>query len=164
MRGKSRPAGCPKDPLVFKPSNASPQLTGVVPGLSMWRNMGGTQGLPHILAMLAEAYRRAGQAAEGLHVLTEALAVVSENGERHYEAELYRLKGELLLQQAVGRDGTCIAPMETSVVAEAKGGGAMYVPPLQTEAETCFHQALDVSRHQCAKSLELRASMSLSRL
>jgi adenylate cyclase len=133
-------------------------------GLSMWRNMGGAQGLPHILAMLAEAYGRAGQAVEGLHVLAEALAIVHENGERHYEAELYRLKGELLLQQAIGRDVTCIAPMETSMVAEAKGVGATYEPLLQTEVETCFHQALDVSSHQCAKSLELRAAMSLSRL
>ena len=57
----------------------------------------------NILAMLAEAYGKGGQAEEGLRVLAEALAAVHKNAERHYEAELYRLKGELLLQQAVER-------------------------------------------------------------
>jgi predicted ATPase len=43
-------------------------------------------------------------------------------------------------------------------------GGATDWSPLLTEAETCFHQALHVAHHQQAKSLELRAAMSLSRL
>jgi predicted ATPase len=133
-------------------------------GLSTWRTMGGAQGLPHILAMLAEAYGRGGQAEEGLNVLAEALAVVHEFGERHYAAELYRLKGELLRQQAVESASTCTASMETSMVAEAKRGGAIHASPLQTEAEVCFRQAMDMSRHQHAKSLELRAAMNLSRL
>ena len=50
--------------------------------------------------MLAEAYGKAGESEEGLHVLAEALAVVDKNGERWYEAELYRLKGELTLAQS----------------------------------------------------------------
>ncbi len=99
----------------------------------------------HILFRLAEAYGKAGQAEEGLRVLAEALAAVHRAAERYFEAELYRLKGELLLQQAV-RWG---APVE---------------PALLAEAEACFRQALDVARHQGAKSLELRAVMSLSRL
>ncbi len=57
--------------------------------------------------------------------------------ERRWDAELYRLKGELLLARA------------------AEHG---------TEAETCFHQALDIARHQQAKSWELRATTSLARL
>jgi len=69
-------------------------------------------------------------------VLDEALALVHRTGERCYEAELYRLKGELLLARLQD----------------------------QREAETCFHHALAVARHQQAKSLELRAAMSLSRL
>ena len=65
-----------------------------------------------------------------------------KTGERWYEAELYRLKGELLLMQ--GRDArSCISA---------------------DEVEVCFYQALDVARRQEAKSLELRAAMSLSRL
>jgi predicted ATPase len=92
---------------------------------------------PHWLALLAEAYRRGGQAEEGLRLLAEALTVAHSTGGRYYEAELYRLQGELLLM--------CSA-------AEL------------TEAETCFHQALDVARRQQAKAFELRAAMSLARL
>jgi predicted ATPase len=74
---------------------------------------------------------------EGLHVLAEALAVMDTIEERYYEAELYRLKGALLLMHSAEQDA---------------------------EAEACFHQALDVARRQQAKSLELRAAISLSRL
>jgi predicted ATPase len=90
------------------------------------------------LALLAEAYGKAGQAEEGLAALAEALAVVDKNGERFYEAELYRLRGELLLQ------ATVLAP--------------------QSEAEELFHTALAIARQQSAKSLELRAATSLARL
>ncbi len=71
-------------------------------------------------------------------MLAEALTPWwSTTGERWYEAELYRLKGELLLQQSSDN---------------------------QAEAEACFQQALDVARHQQAKSFELRAATSLARL
>ena len=76
-------------------------------------------------------------AEEGLIALDEALAVVESTGERYWEVELHRLKGTLLLARS----------------AEP-----------QAEAEACFHQALDVARRQHAKSLELRAAMSLARL
>jgi len=52
---------------------------------------------PHFLTLLAEAYAKAGQVKEGLKVLAEALDCVSKTGECCYEAELYRLKGELTL-------------------------------------------------------------------
>jgi predicted ATPase len=68
---------------------------------------------------------------------------VDETGERGWEAEVYRLKGELLLRQAVGA-GLKPAPTDEAVV--------------------CFRQALDVARRQEAKALELRAAMSLARL
>jgi predicted ATPase len=73
----------------------------------------------------------------GLTLLAEALAVTNDTGEHRWEAELHRLKGELLL----------------TVSAEHA-----------TEAATCFRQALDVARRQQAKSWELRAAMSLTRL
>ena len=63
--------------------------------------------------------------------------LVEDTGERFWEAELYRLKGELLLRHTI---------------------------PNEHQAAACFQQALDVARHQQAKSLELRAAMSLSRL
>jgi predicted ATPase len=86
---------------------------------------------------------KVGQAEEGLRVVDEALAFVERTGERFYEAELHRLKGELFLQQTVG---------------------AGFKPARTEEAEECFHKAIDVARRQSAKSLELRAVMSLSRL
>jgi class 3 adenylate cyclase/DNA-binding winged helix-turn-helix (wHTH) protein/tetratricopeptide (TPR) repeat protein len=105
----------------------------------------GELGLPNIFSMLAEAYGNAGRVDKGLCMLAQALEVAHHNTEHHYEAELYRLKGELLLRQ-----GT-IDPH-------------MHEATLHTEAETCFHQALEVARRQHAKSLELRAAMSLCRL
>jgi tetratricopeptide (TPR) repeat protein len=92
---------------------------------------------PWLLALLAEAYGQSGQAEEGLRLLAEALAVMDTTGERGHEAELYRMKGELLVQQAV---------------------------PDALQAEACFQQALAVARRQQAKSWELRAAMSLARL
>ena len=94
---------------------------------------------PYFLALLAEGYGRSEQPAEGLKILAEALAAVDQSGARFYEAELYRLKGDLLLVQ-------------TST------GHAVQ------EAEACFRQALTVARRQQAKWLELRAAISLSRL
>jgi predicted ATPase len=106
-------------------------------GIAAWRVTGAELAVPYYLALLAEAYGQAGQAEAGLRVLAEALTVVRKTGDRHHEAEIYRLKGELLLQRATGNND---------------------------EAETCLHQALDIARHQQAKSLELRAATSLSRL
>lgn len=98
---------------------------------------------PYDLALLAEAYGEKGQTEAGLTVLAEALAVVGRTGERMYEAELYRLKGELTLQQS-------------SVQGLASN--------VQKEAEECFWKAIEVARRQSAKSLELRATTSLVRL
>ena len=97
----------------------------------------GSRDRPYHLAVLADACAQAGQTAEGLEVVGQALATVGKSAVHWWEAELHRLKGELLLQHSV-------APPE--------------------EAEACFQQALDIARRQQAKSLELRAAMSLSRL
>jgi predicted ATPase len=97
-------------------------------------------------ARLVEAYRKVGQVEEGLAAAIEVLAMVEQTGERVYEAELYRLKGELTLQQLK--------------VASRKS----LTPSTQAEAEACFLKAIEISRKQQAKSLELRATMSLARL
>jgi predicted ATPase len=106
-------------------------------GLTALQATGGDVRRPLFLALLAEAYGGIGQIEEGLNVLAEALAAAEKTGGRFYEAELYRLKGELLVARAA---------------------------ELNAEAEACFQQALDIARRQQAKSLELRAAMSLSRL
>ena len=68
-------------------------------GLAVYRATGAEMNRLYFLALLTEAYRTAGQTEEGLTVLAEALTVVDKSGERFYEAELYRLKGKLTLQQ-----------------------------------------------------------------
>jgi class 3 adenylate cyclase/predicted ATPase len=106
-------------------------------GLDAYRHTGAAQRVAYFLTLLAEAYWNRAQIAEGLAVLAEALQVVDTHGVRFYEAELHRLTGELLLSQSLDN---------------------------QTEAATCFHHALDIARTQQAKSFELRAATSLSRL
>jgi predicted ATPase/class 3 adenylate cyclase len=116
-------------------------------GMAAHRATGDELFHPYHLALLAEAYGKAGQVEDGLIALAEALATVDRTGERQCEAELYRLKGQLTLQQ-----------FQVS-------GFKFQVPPnSQTEAEACFHKAIEIARRQSAKSLELRAVMSLSRL
>jgi class 3 adenylate cyclase/predicted ATPase len=131
-------------------------------GLAAYRATGAELLCPYFLALLAEAYGSIGQDEEGLRVLAEALPMVHHNGVRFYEAELHRLKGELLWQQAVGTGGT-LASTKTSMGILADVGATRRSLGL-TEAETCLHQALDVARHQQARSLELRAAVSLARL
>src|SRR5437868_15384260 len=111
----------------------------------MYRSMGAEFQRPHFLTMLAEVSGLLGQPDSGLAVLEEALTLMEKTGERYYEAELHRQRGELLLLREARSH-----PDQSSRE--------------QHEAETCFQHALDVARHQQAKSLELRAAMSLARL
>lgn len=112
-------------------------LTQMKQGLSDLQATGTRLQIPHYLGLLSSEYRALGQLNKASSLLDEALALVDKSGERYCEAELYRLKGELLLQSSSGHDG---------------------------EAESGFQQALDVARDQQAKSLELRAATSLARL
>src|SRR6185369_4462306 len=90
------------------------------------------------LAWLAEGCGKGGHPEEGLTVLGEAVGIVQGKGERFWEAELYRLKGELLLKT------------ETR--------------SREAEAENCFQQAIAIACSQAAKSWQLRATTSLARL
>ena len=124
-------------------------------GIAAWQATGTAVARPWWLALLAEAYGKVGQTEEGLRVLTEALTVVDKTGECLYAAELYRLKGVLTLRQCH--------------VASAKGQAPIPQPlspnsQAEVEAEAYFQQAIEIARWQSAKSLELRAVMSLSRL
>jgi predicted ATPase len=94
------------------------------------------------LAYLAEGYGVVGRVDEGLAVFTEAMGLVESTGVCIYEAELYRIKGELTLKRS-----------ETNSNSEIK-----------EEAVSFFRQAIEVDRRQSAKSWELRATMSLARL
>jgi predicted ATPase len=132
-------------------------------GLAAFQTTGAGDDLPYWLALLAEGYTNEAQAEAGLQVAAEGLALARTQGLHVWEAELHRLKGELSLSQAAGKGGAPTVTTETSVVAEADAG-ATDPASLVTAAETCFRQALDVARQQHAKSLELRAATSLSRL
>jgi predicted ATPase len=114
-------------------------------GLDAYQSTGAEFQRPHFLALLAEASGLLGQPEGGLAALEEALPLVEQTGERYYEAELHRQRGDLLLLRAAKNH-----PTQDSRE--------------QHEAETCFQHALDVARQQQAKSLELRAAMSLARL
>jgi predicted ATPase len=112
-------------------------------GLADWQATGALSHRPFHLSLLAEALARQGQVQDGLTALAEAQTLAEATGERFHEAELHRLRGELLLKQAVGgRD------------VEVKQGGP----------EACFRRALAVARQQRARPLELRAALSLCRL
>ena len=112
-------------------------VTQIRDGFDAWQHTGAGLHRPYFLSLLAEAYGEQEQIEAGLRTLEAALAAVAKTEERWWEAELHRLKGALLWSLSADH---------------------------QTEAETCFHRALDVARRQRAKSLELRAAMSLARL
>jgi predicted ATPase len=105
-------------------------------GMAVWREMGTKQAELQHLVMLAESYKTGGQIGAGSSVLAEALAITHTSEDRYYEAEVYRLRGELLFEEGNRFEA----------------------------AEENFLQALNVARQQGAKSLELRAVMSLCRL
>ena len=103
---------------------------------SGYRGRAGTDVFPGPVGQKGHA-QETGEVPQGLPVLAEALAAAHNRGERYCEAELHRLKGELLLLQSADQ---------------------------HAEAEASLHHALAIARRQQAKSLELRAAMSLGRL
>jgi len=109
-------------------------LDRVRQGLRDWTATESVTYQTYYLGLLAEMLRARGQVVEARRCIEDALALVEQTGERLYEAELYRLKGELSL------------------------------PAEEDQADDCFYRAVDVARRQEAKSLELRAAMSLARL
>jgi predicted ATPase len=105
-------------------------------GLEAYRGTGAELALPYYLSMLADGCTNTGRFAEARLALNEALTLVEKNDERFQEAELHRLKGELLLAELDD----------------------------QTAAEQCFRQAVEIAQRQQSKAWELRATTSLARL
>jgi predicted ATPase len=106
-------------------------------GIAAWRTTGAAVHVPYLCTVLADVYDHLGHPEDGLQALTEGHTLIEQQEERWWEAEVHRLRGVLLLRQP----GTP-----------------------QAEAEPWLQRALDVARRQEAKSLELRAAMSLARL
>lgn len=109
-------------------------------GVMAYRATGARLFLTHFLGLLADALNRGGDTSEALTVLNEALDLVEDTGERYYEAELYRLKGECLFRLTVTKEDA------------------------QQEAETCFEKALTIARRQGAHLLLWKVIVSLAQL
>jgi class 3 adenylate cyclase/predicted ATPase len=112
-------------------------ITEIRRGLTVHRATGAGVTRPYWLLLLAEVCAMGGHVHEGLEALDEALTEVLKNRIWFCQAELLRLRGELLLKRSV---------------------------PEEAAAEASFHEAIEIARRQQARSLELRAVMSLSRL
>jgi pentatricopeptide repeat protein len=112
-------------------------LTEMEAGVAGFRRLGGVPSQQYTIALLAQGYARMGRTEEALAMLNEALAHIERTGETVEQAEMLRLKGELLLM----RDSAAAA-----------------------EAEICFRAALEVARAQEARWWELRATVTLARL
>jgi adenylate cyclase len=117
--------------------DAATGVTHLQEGLVATQGTGQMLHRPYFLALLAEAYGQARQPETGLSVLDEALMLLGATEDYWWKAELYRLKGELLLRLPL---------------------------PDIPQATACLHQAMDVARLEQARALELRAALSLSRL
>jgi predicted ATPase len=108
-------------------------IEGMQRGITDWRATGAELPVPYYLSLLAEAYGRSGRPGQGLELLEEALEASNRSGEAWWRAEIYRLTGELSLLVS----GKCEIVLES------------------------FQSALSLARQQRAKSLELRAAISL---
>ena len=111
-------------------------IAQICQGLATYQATGAAMDRPYMLALLADAYGESGQTKKGMDTVDEALTIVQETEERYFESELYRLHGELLLIRGEP----------------------------EADVEANFQQAVAISRRQEARSLELRAAMSLARL
>ena len=155
-------------------------------GLVAFQATGAKQWLPFFSAELAWACGEAGDVKEGLALVTEGEGLITQTDERVYEAELYRLRGELTLQKTgtrgwglgaeEGESQNAKVKMQKSKVGSRNWelGAGPFPSPFPNpqsqildphgEAESCFLKAITIAQQQKAKSLELRAVMSLVRL
>ncbi|HKT94937.1 MAG TPA: adenylate/guanylate cyclase domain-containing protein [Paraburkholderia sp.] len=119
--------------------NAGDGIEQMTQGLAAYQATGAELSHTYFLGMLAAARGRIGRVREGLDALADALAVVDKTGEHFHEAELHRLKGELILEHSCDRAD-------------------------RQQAEACFQKAIAIAADQRATSLQLRATLSLARL
>ena len=116
-------------------------------GLELLQSTGTEFIRPHFLGLLAETLGKTQQHDEAFRMIDDAVSLTDRTSERYYQAELYRLKGELLLMQL-----------------KARGVSSDRDPTIVAEAGRCFNESIKIAQQQQAKSWELRAVMSLARL
>jgi len=128
---------------MIEQGNQEPTVEQMRQGIAAYQGTGAEIGRPRSMALLAQALDQLNRTAEGITVLEEALEIANRTGELYYQAELYRLKGELLLKQS--RSGS--ADKKSMALVKA-----------------CFDKSLKIAKRQQAKSWQLRAAMSMARL
>lgn len=119
--------------------------------LRAWRTTGAESARPYYLALLAETYGKIGEPDKGLSVLAECWPWMEKTGGRVFEAELYRVRGELTLHQFKVQSSKFKVEEPHASISNS-----------QAEAESYFLKALEIARQQQVKSLELRTVMSLA--
>jgi predicted ATPase len=117
--------------------------------LDKYRSTGAKLWLSQFLGLLAGQLTKTRQIEEGMSLIDEALSTAHQTGERYYEAELHRIRGELLLARGYSPDPGDVRTERDSAM---------------TTAEDCFNRALSLARQQETKSWELKAAVSLSKL
>ena len=132
--------------LLLEAGRAGEGMRRIVAGLEGYRSVQIALARPCFLSILAQAYGKAGQAEDGLRVLSQAQELVRKTGERWYEAELYRLRAEMGWQES------------------QRAKGKSQRSKLEDEAEESLQRGLHIARRQEAKSLELRVATRLARL
>jgi len=130
-------AGCSRGWAMAQQGKIEDGIPQIEESLAVARATGMELSRTGYLYTLAETLMDAGRLTAGLNAVKEAIAVAEAREERIYEAEVHRLKGELLLKQNASK---------------------------AAEAQRCFLRAIEIARKQCAKSWELRATTSLARL
>ncbi len=140
-------------------------LAQIQRGLTIYQTPEDALSKPYPLSLLAEVYELRGQIDQGLDVLEQALTLVEQGGVCWWQAELFRLKGELLLKRGINSERQRMEENRQWTINRDQHTSRL-PPPTKTisEAEGCFHKALTLAHRQQAKSLEWRAAMSLSRL
>jgi tetratricopeptide (TPR) repeat protein len=139
--------------IVVRSSDRDPDLNTLEKALSDYRATSAQSLLSVFLSFLAEALSRCGKSEEAFATLAEALKLTETS------LEVYWVKGELLLAQE-GKQQKSKGKRQTAKITDLR----FLAPGSQAEAEACFLKAIEIARQQEAKSLELRAVMSLVRL
>ena len=155
--------------LVVRGGDCETGIKTLKKALSDYRTTSAQMFLPVFLSVLAEALSRCDKSEEAFATLAEALTLTTTNLEVYWEAEVYRVKGELTLQseaslkQVSGKSQTSQKTKVKGQKSEIETSPQPLTPSTQG-AEACFLKAIEIARRQGAKTLELRAAMSLVRL
>jgi predicted ATPase len=134
--------------VLVKQGKADEGIAQMSRGMEAYWATGAELLRPYLIGLFAEALAEGGSTERGLVLLAEALEAVEKTGERFYEAELYRQRGELLFR-SYGEGSELIDSAQSSC---------------SCQIERCFQTAITVAARQQAKWFELRAAMSLARL